>query len=47
MPDALNELAFYGMAGAARDPKALLDDVRDAERIGLGSVFLSERFNVK
>jgi alkanesulfonate monooxygenase SsuD/methylene tetrahydromethanopterin reductase-like flavin-dependent oxidoreductase (luciferase family) len=43
----LNELAFYGMAGAARDPKALLTDVRDAERIGLGSVFLSERFNVK
>ena len=25
----------------------LLDEVRDAERIGLGSVFLSERFNVK
>ncbi|HVT75995.1 MAG TPA: TIGR03857 family LLM class F420-dependent oxidoreductase [Acidimicrobiales bacterium] len=43
----LHELAFYGMAGAARDPKALLTDVRDAERIGLGSVFVSERFNVK
>jgi len=43
----LNELAFYGMAGAARDPKALLADAHDAERIGLGSVFLSERFNVK
>ncbi len=47
MVEQLNELAFYGMAGAARDPKALLADVRDAERIGLGSVFLSERFNVK
>ena len=47
MPEQLNELAFYGMAGAARDPKALLDDVRDAERMGLGSVFLSERLNVK
>jgi 5,10-methylenetetrahydromethanopterin reductase len=45
--EQLHELAFYGMAGAARDPKALLTDVRDAERIGLGSVFLSERFNVK
>ena len=47
MPDQLHELAFYGMAGAARSPKGLLDEVRDAERIGLGSVFLSERFNVK
>ncbi len=47
MGEQLNELSFYGMAGAARDPKALLADVRDAERIGLGSVFLSERFNVK
>ena len=47
MSEQLNELAFYGMAGAARDPKVLLDDVRDAERMGLGSVFLSERFNVK
>jgi len=43
----LNELAFYGMAGAARSPRGLLDEVRDAERIGFGSVFLSERFNVK
>lgn len=45
--DQLHELGFYGLAGGARDPKALLQDVRDAERIGLGSVFLSERFNVK
>jgi probable F420-dependent oxidoreductase len=45
--EQLNELAFYGMAGAARSPKGLLDEVRDAERLGLGSVFLSERFNVK
>ncbi|MEY2467892.1 MAG: hypothetical protein QOF21_590 [Actinomycetota bacterium] len=43
----LNELSFYGMAGAARSPRGLLDEVRDAERIGFGSVFLSERFNVK
>ncbi|MBA2607619.1 MAG: TIGR03857 family LLM class F420-dependent oxidoreductase [Actinobacteria bacterium] len=45
--DQLNELSFYGMAGAARSPRGLLDEVRDAERLGLGSVFLSERFNVK
>lgn len=47
MVEQLNELGFYGLAGGAREPKALLTDVREAERIGLGSVFLSERFNVK
>ncbi|MFZ6004288.1 MAG: TIGR03857 family LLM class F420-dependent oxidoreductase [Actinomycetota bacterium] len=41
------ELGCYGLAGHADDPRVLLDEVRDAERIGLGSVFLSERFNVK
>jgi 5,10-methylenetetrahydromethanopterin reductase len=41
------ELGCYGLAGHVSDPRVLLDEVRDAERIGLGSVFLSERFNVK
>jgi 5,10-methylenetetrahydromethanopterin reductase len=41
------ELGCYGLAGHVDDPRLLLDEVRDAERIGLGSVFLSERFNVK
>lgn len=41
------ELGFYGLAGHAADPRALLDEVQQAERIGLGSVFLSERFNFK
>ena len=41
------ELGCYGLAGHVDDPRVLLDEVRDAERIGLGSVFLSERFNVK
>jgi probable F420-dependent oxidoreductase len=41
------ELGCYGLAGHVDDPRDLLDEVRDAERIGLGSVFLSERFNVK
>ena len=41
------ELGCYGLAGHVTDPRVLLDEVRDAERIGLGSVFLSERFNVK
>ena len=47
MPTRLNELACYGLAGAAASPRDLLGEVRDAEALGLGSVFLSERFNVK
>ncbi|TWG96785.1 putative F420-dependent oxidoreductase [Nocardioides sp. J9] len=46
-PLAFPELGFYGLAGHAGDPRALLDEVADAERLGLGSVFLSERFNFK
>lgn len=46
-PERFVELGCYGLAGHVDDPRVLLDEVRDAERIGLGSVFLSERFNVK
>ena len=46
-PERMVELGCYGLAGHVTDPRVLLDEVRDAERIGLGSVFLSERFNVK
>ena len=46
-PERMVELACYGLAGHVDDPRDLLEEVRDAERIGLGSVFLSERFNVK
>lgn len=41
------ELGCYGLAGHAADPHALLDEARDAERLGLGALFLSERLNVK
>jgi len=44
---SLNELGCYGLAGHSASPVDLLDEVRTAEEIGLGSVFLSERFNVK
>jgi len=47
MADRLVELACYGLAGHVADPRVLLDEVADAERLGLGSVFISERFNVK
>ncbi len=41
------ELGFYTLAGGAQDPRALIDECADAERLGLGTVFISERFNVK
>ena len=43
----LNELGFYTLAGHSATPRDLIAEVRDAERIGLGSAFVSERFNAK
>lgn len=43
----MNELGFYTLAGNAESPRVLLDEVRQGEALGLGSVFISERFNVK
>jgi len=45
--DLLPELGFYGLAGHTDSPGDLLDECRQAEALGLGSVFVSERFNVK
>lgn len=45
--EQLNELGFYTLAGAPRSPAELLDEVPTAEALGLGSVFISERFNIK
>ena len=47
MHTRLNELGCYGLAGAPTSPRDLLDEITTAESLGLGSVFLSERFNVK
>lgn len=41
------ELGCYGLAGHTSSPRDLVDEARLAERLGIGSVFLSERFNVK
>jgi len=41
------ELGFYTLAGAPESTGALVDEVRDAEALGLGHAFISERFNVK
>jgi len=45
--ESMNELGFYTLAGAPRSPRALIDEVRDAEALGLGSAFVSERWNIK
>ena len=47
MDVGLSNLGFYTLAGAPRSPRDLLDEVRDAESLGLGWCFISERFNVK
>ncbi len=43
----MNELGFYTLAGGATSPRDLIAEVREAEELGLGSAFISERFNVK
>jgi probable F420-dependent oxidoreductase len=45
--DQLTELGFYTLAGHAADPRSLVTEVREAEALGLGAAFISERFNVK
>jgi probable F420-dependent oxidoreductase len=43
----LNELGFYALAGGPPSPRPLLDEVRAADRMGLGSAWISERLNIK
>ena len=43
----LAELGFYTLAGQPDSSRDLVDEVRLAERLGLGSVFISERFDKK
>jgi len=45
--DRMNELGFYTLAGAPRTPHDLIAEVQQAEALGLGSAFISERFNIK
>jgi len=46
-PGRLTELGFYGLAGQPDSTRDLVDEVRLGEQLGLGSVFLSERFDKK
>lgn len=45
--DVLDELGFYALAGAPDSPRAIIDEVRAAEAMGLGTAFISERFDIK
>ncbi len=41
------ELGFYALPGHTRTPADMLDQVRHAERLGIGSAWISERLDVK
>ena len=48
MPDtSLPELGFYALPGHTDTPRDAITEARDGEALGLGSAFVSERFNVK
>jgi probable F420-dependent oxidoreductase len=45
--ERMNEIGFYTLAGAPRTPRDLIAEVQQAEALGIGAAFISERFNVK
>ena len=47
MTAQMNELAFYTLPGAPESPRDLIEEVRQAEALGIGNCFISERFNIK
>ncbi|HEU5301197.1 MAG TPA: TIGR03857 family LLM class F420-dependent oxidoreductase [Acidimicrobiia bacterium] len=46
-PSVCDELGYYLLAGAPESPRELLAEARDGEAMGLGTAFISERFNIK
>ncbi|MBD3649588.1 MAG: TIGR03857 family LLM class F420-dependent oxidoreductase [Pseudomonadales bacterium] len=44
---SMNEIGFYTLAGAPESPRELIDEIRQAESMGIGTCFISERFNIK
>lgn len=42
-----DELGFYALAGQPASSRDLLDEVRDGEAMGFGTVFISERYHLK
>ncbi len=47
MPETNPELGFYALAGQPESPRDLIAEVQQAEAMGLGTAFLSERYNQK
>lgn len=43
----LDELAFYTLAGSPESSRDIVGEVIDGERLGLGTAFISERYNRK
>lgn len=43
----MDEIGFYALAGAPESPRELIGEVQRAEQLGIGTAFLSERFNIK
>lgn len=41
------ELGFYTLAGAPQSPRDMFAELSQAEQLGLGTAFISERFNIK
>jgi probable F420-dependent oxidoreductase len=44
---AFNELGYYALGGHVESPRDAIAECHEAEALGLGATFLSERFNVK
>lgn len=42
-----DELGYYALAGQPKSPRDLIAEVQAGEDAGFGTVFLSERFNIK
>ena len=42
-----DELAIYLLPGGATSPRPIIDEVIAGERLGIGTAFISERFNIK
>lgn len=47
MRSALPEIGCYGLAGHTTNPGELVGEARRAEGLGVGALFVSERFNLK
>ena len=45
--DRFPELGYYALPGHALSPKSIAEEVRTGDELGLGSVWISERFNTK